>query len=102
MAETPAQAHALDHAVVVLFENRSLENVFGRLYGPDDQKSLEGVLGKDLTNPIPEWAEHGADRIGERRSDRQRAPCLKIVVSADRSAMRCGGRARRNQRRSAG
>jgi hypothetical protein len=20
------------------------------------------VIGKDLTNPIPEWAEHGADR----------------------------------------
>jgi phospholipase C len=25
-------------------------------------KSFEGVIGKDLSNPIPEWAEHGADR----------------------------------------
>jgi phospholipase C len=54
--------HALDHAVVVLFENRSLDNVLGRLYGPDDAKTFDGVLGKDLSNPIPEWAEHGADR----------------------------------------
>ena len=34
----------------------------GRLYGPDDGKTFEGVVGKDLSNPIPEWAEHGADR----------------------------------------
>jgi phospholipase C len=54
--------HALDHVVVVVFENRSLDNVLGRLYGPGDGKSFDGVIGKDLTNPIPEWAEHGADR----------------------------------------
>jgi phospholipase C len=52
--------HALDHVVVVVFENRSLDNVLGRLYGPGDGKTFEGVIGKDLTNPIPEWAEHGA------------------------------------------
>ena len=45
-----------------VFENRSLDNVLGRLYGPGDGKTFEGVLGKDLSNPIPEWAEHGADR----------------------------------------
>jgi phospholipase C len=54
--------NALDHVVVVVFENRSLDNVLGRLYGPEDGKTFEGVLGKDLTNPIPGWAEHGADR----------------------------------------
>ncbi len=27
-----------------------------------DGKTFEGVIGKDLSNPIPEWAEHGADR----------------------------------------
>ncbi|WP_405623629.1 alkaline phosphatase family protein [Streptomyces sp. NBC_00076] len=54
--------HALDHVVVVVFENRSLDNMLGRLYGPQDGKAFEGVVGKDLTNPIPEWAEHGADR----------------------------------------
>jgi phospholipase C len=53
---------ALDHVVVVLFENRSLDNVLGHLYGPDDGKTFDGVIGKDLSNPIPEWAEHGAER----------------------------------------
>jgi phospholipase C len=53
---------ALDHVVVVVFENRSLDNVLGRLYGPEDGKTFDGVAGKDLANPIPEWAEHGADQ----------------------------------------
>jgi len=56
------RSHAMDHIVVVLFENRSLDNVLGHLYGPDDGKTFDGVIGKDLSNPIPEWAEHGADR----------------------------------------
>jgi phospholipase C len=30
---------ALDHVVVVVFENRSLDNVLGRLYGPGDGKT---------------------------------------------------------------
>jgi len=59
----PAEkSDALDHVVVVLFENRSLDNVLGRLYGPEDGKNFEGVIGKELSNPIPAWAEHGADR----------------------------------------
>jgi phospholipase C len=53
---------ALDHIVVIMFENRSFDNVLGRLYGPGEVESFEGVIGKDLKNPIPEWAEHGADR----------------------------------------
>ncbi len=55
-------SHALDHVVLVLFENRSFDNVLGHLYGPADGKSFDGVIGKDLSNPIPSWAEHGADR----------------------------------------
>ena len=58
----PARSNAMDHVVVVLFENRSLDNMLGHLYGPEDGKTFEGVIGKDLSNPIPEWAEHGADR----------------------------------------
>ena len=54
--------NALDHVVVVVFENRSLDNLLGRLYEPADGKIFEGVIGKDLSNPIPDWAEHGADR----------------------------------------
>ena len=52
----------MDHVVLVLFENRSLDNLLGHLYGPEDGKAFEGVIGKDLSNPIPEWAEHGAER----------------------------------------
>jgi phospholipase C len=59
---SPDRSHALDHVVVVLFENRSLDNVLGHLYGPGDGKTFDGVIGKDLANPIPGWAEHGAER----------------------------------------
>ena len=62
MPDSATRANALDHVVVVLFENRSLDDMLGRLYGPDDGKTFEGVIGKDLSNPIPDWAEHGADR----------------------------------------
>jgi phospholipase C len=57
----PSRDHALDHVVVVIFENRSFDNLLGRLYRPGEVPSFEGVLGKDLSNPIPAWAEHGAD-----------------------------------------
>jgi phospholipase C len=50
----------MDHVVLVLFENRSFDNLLGRLYQPGEVEAFEGVLGKDLSNPIPEWAEHGA------------------------------------------
>jgi phospholipase C len=56
------RAHAMDHVVLVLFENRSLDNLLGHLYGPEDGQDFEGVVGKNLSNPIPEWAEHGAER----------------------------------------
>ena len=52
---------AIDHVVVVMFENRSFDNLLGRLYQPGEVASFEGVLGKELSNPIPAWAEHGAD-----------------------------------------
>src|SRR6266571_5081341 len=64
-SETMAGAedgHKFDHVVSVMFENRSLDNLRGRLYQPGEVPSFEGVIGKDLSNPIPEWAEHGADR----------------------------------------
>lgn len=55
-AET--RANAMDHVILVLFENRSLDNMLGQLYGPDSGKTFEGILGKDLSNPVPAWAEH--------------------------------------------
>ena len=38
---------------MVLFENRSLDNLLGHLYGPDDGKNFDGVIGKDLTQSHP-------------------------------------------------
>ena len=52
------RSHAMDHIVLVLFENRSFDNVLGHLYGPEDGNTFEGVIGKNLSNPIPERAEH--------------------------------------------
>jgi hypothetical protein len=47
---TTDPSHTVDHAVAVLFENRSLDDGLGRLYGPEDGKTFEGVIGKDLSN----------------------------------------------------
>jgi phospholipase C len=46
-------SHRLDHVVVVMFENRSFDNLLGYLYKPGEVPSFEGVLGRDLTNPVP-------------------------------------------------
>lgn len=53
---------ALDHLVVVMFENRSFDHLLGRLYEPGEVKSFEGVINKELKNPIPQWAQYGANR----------------------------------------
>jgi len=58
----PDQRNALDHVVVLMFENRSFDNLLGRLYEPGEVASFEGVTGKQLANPIPDWAE---DRAGQ-------------------------------------
>jgi len=52
----------MDHVVLVLFENRSFDNLLGRLHKPGEVETFEGVLGRTLSNPIPTWAEHGAER----------------------------------------
>ncbi len=59
----PSPASAMDHVVLVLFENRSFDNLFGRLYQPSEVETFEGVIGRDLSNPIPAWAEHGAGGV---------------------------------------
>jgi phospholipase C len=49
--------------VVLMFENRSFDNLLGRLYEPGEVASFEGVTGKDLSNPIPDWvADQGPGR----------------------------------------
>jgi len=40
------RSHALDKIVVVLFENRSLDNMLGHLYGPEDGKTFDGVIAR--------------------------------------------------------
>ena len=49
----PSLENALDHVVVVMFENRSFDNLLGRLYEPGEVASFEGVIGKELSKPGP-------------------------------------------------
>ena len=113
----PDRRDALDHVVVVMFENRSFDNLLGRLYEPGEVASFEGVLGKELSNPIPEWAEHGAERGsralrgGGEHGHAQPGPGRGVparqhpAVRADRPAQQPGhagrpdGRARSTRRR---
>ncbi len=53
----PTAAQAMDHVVLVIFENRSFDNLLGQLYSPEEKPGFEGVLGRDLTNPVPSWAK---------------------------------------------
>ena len=39
-----------------MFENRSFDNLLGRLYQPGEVPSFAGVTGLGLSNPVPEWA----------------------------------------------
>src|SRR6202021_699034 len=56
----PNRSDALDHVVVVMFENRSFDNLLGRLYQPGEGASFEGVLGRELSNPVPAWPQNGS------------------------------------------
>jgi phospholipase C len=42
-----------DHVVVVMFENRSFDDLLGRLYVPGEVPAFEGVYGRDLSNSVP-------------------------------------------------
>ncbi len=61
MADLPGSEHRFDHVVVVMFENRSFDNLLGYLYEPGEVARFEGVAGRDLSNPIPDYAP-GAER----------------------------------------
>lgn len=52
----PDRGQAMDHVVVIMFENRSFDNLLGRLYQPGEVASFEGVAGRQLSNPVPTWA----------------------------------------------
>lgn len=64
MAEADSRAHGLDHLLVLLFENRSFDDLFGYLYRPDERPEFEGVLGHPLSNPVPpEFRAGGPERV---------------------------------------
>src|SRR6266700_923083 len=46
----------MDHVVVVMFLNRSFDNLLGYLYEPGEVAFFEGVAGRTLSNPIPDYA----------------------------------------------
>lgn len=52
--------NAMDHVILVLFENRSFDNILGYLYQPGEVPKFEGVIGKNLSNPVPSWAQYPA------------------------------------------
>jgi phospholipase C len=52
----PDRSSALDRVIVIMFQNRSFDNLLGRLYEPGEVASFEGVAGRDLSNPVPDWA----------------------------------------------
>ena len=60
-----------DHLVVVMFENRSFDNVLGYLYEagsvPRDQK-FNGVAGCSYSNPVPSYINDGNRSVTVRRS----------------------------------
>ena len=59
----PDAAGDLDHVVVLMFENRSFDNLLGRLYEPGEVRAFEGVTGKPLANPVPGWAAAGGGSL---------------------------------------
>jgi phospholipase C len=59
----PDPAGKLDHVVVLMFENRSFDNLLGRLYAPGEVRAFEGVTGKTLANPVPNWAAGGGGSV---------------------------------------
>ena len=60
--ESMGEAEVAAGRLVRAADRLIIDNLLGRLYQPGEVESFEGVLGKELSNPIPEWAEHGADR----------------------------------------
>jgi phospholipase C len=49
----------MDHVVVLMFENRSFDNVLGYLYQPSEHPTFQGLAGKEFDNPVPGYAGNG-------------------------------------------
>ena len=50
--------NALDHVSWWCLRTGRWTTCWAGLYGPGDGKTPEDAIGKDLSNPILEWAEH--------------------------------------------
>jgi phospholipase C len=57
-----------DHLVVVMFENRSFDNVLGYLYEPGEVPEFDGVAGTTWSNPVPRYINDGHDEVTVRMS----------------------------------
>src|SRR6478735_4761487 len=88
-----SRENALDHVVVVMFENRSFDNLLGRLYEPGEVTSFEGVIGKDLSNPVPGGLSTGL-RTGSSATESRRTrthPTRTRARSGRTSTRSCSG-----------
>lgn len=55
-----------EHVVVLMMENRSFDNLLGYLYEPGRvprSQAFEGVTGKELSNPIPPYADQAHRQV---------------------------------------
>ena len=52
----PPAGPKFDHVVVLMFENRSFDNLFGYLYDPGEVPRFEGLASAAYSNPIPAGA----------------------------------------------
>jgi phospholipase C len=60
-----------DHLVVVMFENRSFDNVLGYLYQPGNVprgQAFNGVAGSSYSNPVPPYINDGHTSVSVRSS----------------------------------
>ncbi len=53
MSRANPDDNRLDHIVVLMFENRSFDNLLGYLYNTGDVPRFEGVQGRSLSNQVP-------------------------------------------------
>ena len=68
---------AIDHVVVLMFENRSFDNLLGRLYEPGEVSSFEGVLGKECRTRFrrgPSMVRTQGGRLRRRRGHEHAGP----------------------------
>ena len=52
MSATNPDDHRLDHVVVLMFENRSFDQLLGYLHSSAGTEVVEGVVGRALSNPL--------------------------------------------------